>query len=126
MCFINLQTAYDTVEGTLLRQVLTRIGEPPQMVAVSRHIHYGMGACVRPNGGVFSDYFEVGQRLRQGCMLSFNVVFTAVLTVILQRFNRDTVILVELAHLKKPPTSMGLEPGYGLRVSCGVMYAVRG
>ena len=34
MCFIDLQKVYDTVDRTLLWQVLTRIGVPPQMLAV--------------------------------------------------------------------------------------------
>ena len=34
MCFIDLQKAYDTVDHNLLWQVLTRIGVPPQMIAV--------------------------------------------------------------------------------------------
>ena len=36
MCFIDLQKAYDTVDGTLRWQVLTRIGVPPQMTVVIR------------------------------------------------------------------------------------------
>ena len=34
--FIDLQKAYDTVDRTLLWQALTRIGIPPQMIAVIR------------------------------------------------------------------------------------------
>ena len=34
ICFINLQKAYDSIDRTLLWQVLTRIGVPPQMIAV--------------------------------------------------------------------------------------------
>ena len=34
ICFINIQKAYDIVDRTLLWQVLTRIGVPPQMIAV--------------------------------------------------------------------------------------------
>ena len=36
VCFIDLQKAYDTVDRNLLWQVLTRIGVPPQMIAVIR------------------------------------------------------------------------------------------
>ena len=63
MCLIDLQKAYDTVDRTLLWQVLSRIGVPPQMIAVIRQFHDGMSACVRPDDGVRSDWFEVGQRL---------------------------------------------------------------
>ena len=69
MCFIDLQKPYDTVNRTFLWQVLTRIGVPPQMIAVVRQFH-AMRACVRPDDGVCSDWFEVKQELRQGCVLS--------------------------------------------------------
>ena len=55
ICFVDLQKAYDTVDRTLLWQVLTRIGVPPQMIAVIRQFHDGMRACVRPDDGVCSD-----------------------------------------------------------------------
>ena len=87
MCFVDLQKAYDTVDRTLLWQVLTRIGVPPQMIAVIRQFHDGMRACVRPDDGVCSDWFGVEQGLRQGCVLSpllFNIFFAAVLNVVLQ------------------------------------------
>ena len=106
MCFIddnNIQTAYDTVDHTPLWQKLTRIGVPPQMIAVVREFHEGMRACVRPNDGVCLDWFEVEQGLRQGCVLSpllFNIFFAAVLNVILQRFSEELAILAELVHLK--------------------------
>ena len=108
MCFIDLQKPYDTVDRTLLWQVLTRTGVPPQMLAVIQQFHDGMRACVRPDDGVCSDWFEVEQGLRQGCLLSpllFNIFFAAVLTVVLQRFSEEPAILAELVHLKEPPTS---------------------
>ena len=107
MCFVDLQKAYDTVDRTLLWQVLTRIEVPPQMIAVIRQFHDGMRACVRPDDGVCSDWFEVEQGLRQGCVLSpllFNIFFAAVLNVVLQRFSEEPAILAELVHLKEPST----------------------
>ena len=117
MCFIDLQKAYDTVDRTLLWQVLTRIGVPPQMIAVIQQFHDGMRACVRPDDGVCLNWFEVEQGLRQGYVLSpllFNIFFAAVLTVVL-----------ELVHLKEPPTSMGPESAmdYVRRAVWGMLYA---
>ena len=104
---IDLQKAYDTVDFILMWQVLTRIGVP-----VIRQFNDGMRAGMRPDDGVFSGWFEVEQEQRQGCVLSpllFNV-FSVVMTVVLQRFGKDMVILAEAVHLKEPPMSMGPEP----------------
>ena len=57
--------------------------------------------------------------------LLFNIFFTAVLTVVLQRFSEEPAILAELVHLKEPPTSMGPEPAmdYVRRAVWGMLYA---
>ena len=127
MCFKNLQKAYDIFNRTLKWKVLTRIGVPPQMIAVIRQFHDGMRACVRPDDGVCSDWFQVEQGLRQGCVfpLLFNIFFAAVLNVVLQRFSEEPAILVELVHLKEFSTSMGPEPAieYVHREVWGMLYA---
>ena len=67
---------------------------------------------MRPDDGGCSEWFAVEQGVREGCMLSLlglNIFFAAVLTVALERFSEDTVILTELVNLKEPPTSMGPE-----------------
>ena len=128
MCFIVLQKAYDTVARTLLWQVLTRIGVPPQIMSVIQQFHHRMRACVRPDDCVRSDWFEVEQGLRQRCVLSpllFNIFFAAVLTVVFQRFSEEPAIIAELVHLKEPPTSMGPGPAmdYVCRAVWGMLYA---
>ena len=65
MCFIDLTITYDSVDQTLLWDVLARFGVPPRMLAVIRQSHDGMQACVRLDDGVCSEKFDVGQGLRQ-------------------------------------------------------------
>ena len=128
LCFIDPQKAYDTVDRSFLWWVLTRTGVPSQMIAVIQQFHDGMRACVQLDHGVCSDWFEIEQGLRQGCVLSpllFRIFFAVVLTVVLQRLSEDAVILAELVHLKEPPTSMGSEPAmdYVRRTMWSLLYA---
>ena len=57
--------------------------------------------------------------------LLFNIFFTAVLNVVLQRFSEEPAILAKLVHLKEPSKSMGPEPAmdYVRRAVWSMLYA---
>ena len=103
MFFVDLQKAYDSVDRELLWKVLARAGVPEEMIAVIRQFHDGMQAQVRMDDGELSDWFEVTQGLRQGCVLSpllFNIFFAAATEVVLVRFSEDDTIRKDLVYLE--------------------------
>ena len=98
--------AYDSVDRVLLWEILARFGVPPRMIKVIRMSHDGMRARVQLDDGDFSAWFNVCQGLRQGCVLSpllFNIFFAAVITVVLQRFAEDPLIVSDLVYLDDAP-----------------------
>ena len=102
MCFVDLQKAYDSVDRELLWKVLAQAGVSSVMIDVIRKFHDGMRARVRMDDGELSEWFEVTQGLRQGCVLSpllFNIFFAALIEVVLQRFSEDNTILENLVLL---------------------------
>ena len=126
LCFIDLQKAYDSVDRALLWQVLARLGTPPQMIEVIHQLHDVMRACVRSDDGQCSEWFEVAQRLRQGCVLSpllFNVFFAAILRVVLERVSKDAGILADLIQLHEQPSKVGLALECVRRAIWGMLYA---
>ena len=103
MCFVDLQKAYESVDRELLWKVLARVGVPEEMITVIRQFHDGMQAQVRMDDGELSDWFEVTQGLRQGCVLSpllFNIFIAAAIEVVLVRFREDNTILKDLVYLE--------------------------
>ena len=104
MCLINLTKPYDSVDGSLLWHVLARFGVPPRTLAVIRQFYDGMQACVRLDDGECPDKFDVGQVVRQGCVLApllFNMFFTTVLRVAEKRFLADAAITDNMVHLQQ-------------------------
>ena len=63
-----------------------------------------MQACVRLDDGECSDKFDVGQGLRQGCVLApllFSMFFTAVLRVAEKRLLADATITDNMVQLQR-------------------------
>ena len=104
MCYVDLQKAYGSVDRELLWKVLVRANVPEEMITVIRQFHDGMQARVRMDDEELSDWFEVTQGLRQGCVLSpllFNIFFVAAIDVVLVRFSEYGTILNDLVYLEE-------------------------
>ena len=118
--FIDLQKAYGSVDHTLLWYVLTRFGVPKQMIEIIRQFLDEVKACMKNDNGVCSEWLEVAQGLRQGCVLSpllFNISFVAILLVAQERFSEDVDILAQsLPILKSSQKRLALKRHWNVRV----------
>ena len=69
-----------------------------------RQFHEGMRARVRTDDGERSEWFDVTELLRQGCVLSpliFNIFFAAVTHAVVVRVSEDPDNVRDLVHLRE-------------------------
>ena len=68
-CFIDYAKAFDCVDHSTLWKILQEMRIPDHLTRLLRNLCAGQEATVRTGHGT-TDWFQIGKRLRQGCILS--------------------------------------------------------
>ena len=68
-CFINYSETFDCVDHHKLWKILEEMGIPDHLTCPLRNLYTGQEAIVRTGYGT-TDWFQIGKRVRQGCILS--------------------------------------------------------
>ena len=68
-CFTDYAKAFDCVDHNKLWKILQEMGIPDHLICFLRNLYAGEEAAVRPGQGT-TDWFQIGQGVRQGCILS--------------------------------------------------------
>ena len=68
-CFIDYTKAFDCVDHNKLWKILKEMGIPDYLTCLLRNLYAGQEVTVR-NGHGTADWFQIGKREHQGCILS--------------------------------------------------------
>ena len=68
-CSIDYAKAFDCVDHKKLWKILKEMGIPDHLIFLLRNLYAGQEATVRTGHGT-TDWFKIGKRVRQGCILS--------------------------------------------------------
>ena len=68
-CFTDYAKAFDCVDHSKLWKILKEMGIPDHLTCLLRNLYAGQEATVRTGHGT-TDWFQIGKRVRQGCILS--------------------------------------------------------
>ena len=68
-CFIDYAKAFDCVDHNKLCITLKEMGIPDHLTFLLRNLYAGQEETVRTGHGT-TDWFQIGKRVRQGCILS--------------------------------------------------------
>ena len=68
-CFIDYAKAFDCVDHNKLWKILQEIGIPDHLPCLLKNLYAGQEATVRKGHGT-TDWFQIGNRACQGCILS--------------------------------------------------------
>ena len=68
-CFIDYAKAFHGVDHNKMWKILKEIGIPDHLTCLLRNLYVGQEAIVRTGHGT-TDWFQIGNRVHQGCTLS--------------------------------------------------------
>ena len=68
-CFIDYTKSFDSVDHTKLWKTLKEMGVPDHLSCLLRNLYAGQEATVRTGHGI-TDWFQIGEGVHQGCILS--------------------------------------------------------
>ena len=68
-CFIEYAKAFDCVDHNKLWKILKEMGIPNHLTCLLRNLYAGQEATIRTGHGT-TDWFQIGQGVCQGCILS--------------------------------------------------------
>ena len=68
-CFIDYTKAFDCVDHKKLWKILQELGLPDYLTCLLRNLYAGQEATIRTGHGTM-DWFQIGKRVHQGCILS--------------------------------------------------------
>ena len=68
-CFIDYVKDFDCVDHNKLWKILKEMGIPDHLTCLLRNLYAGQEATVRTGHGT-TDWFQIGKRVSQGCILS--------------------------------------------------------
>jgi len=69
IAYVDLKSAFDSVDSQTSWMLLKSIGLPPKILKLMEDLYTDTCSCVRVNG-VTSDWFEVSCGVRQGCSIA--------------------------------------------------------
>ena len=88
-CFIDYAKALDCVDHNKLWKILKEIGIPDHLTRLLRNLYAGQEATVRTGHGT-TDWFQIGKKVRQGCILSpclFNLYAEYIMSTFMMLLN---------------------------------------
>ena len=69
ICFVDYAKAFNCVDHNKLWKILKEMGIPDSLTCLLRNLYTGQEATVKTTHGTM-DWFQIGKRVHQGCILS--------------------------------------------------------